>query len=181
MLSYIYKFVKGLFTKDKNIRIIKKIDYEKITRELERGDVIIVKGKGFLSKTKYKYSGIYVGGSFNSLYAYGVINVINKGVVINELHSLLLKAESITIKRPSSGVYIKRDRDLVCKRAKNTINQISSYDWKIPSNGKVTVEELIRFSYRRLSKRDIVEFNYRGGVKDFTDNKSFTTVNYFTL
>jgi hypothetical protein len=186
MIKKITELVKTLFKRDKNIRVIKKIDYEKITQTLEKGDILVVEDEGW--GKNYKYSGMYVGGSFNSLYAYGVINVINKKIVVNELHSILLsKAANIKIIRMSSNNVIKRDLDLVTKRAKNTINKILNFEWEVHSK-KISIEDIILFSYKRLINRKVVKFNKKTSlfrktysIEHFTDNASFKEVAFFTL
>lgn len=146
-----------LYSRDNHLT---KKDYLDIVSRLKPGDVVLTKPKkGLLGSLfisgEYTHAGIYVGESFDEKYRHGFVHAIHPSATVEEFHTIITNYTGIKVYRSALS---EQDLDLVCKRAKNTVNRHSSYDYDFLSDItsdkdadpdlNMYCSELIAFAYR---------------------------------
>lgn len=140
--------------------VVPKEVYTHIVDTILPGDILLSKSSGFAGNLfipgKFKHAAIYTGISMNEVYSNAIIHAIQPQVVIEELWGFLAQSDEVQVWR--SYPQIPHDYlDIVCKRAKNTINKNTQYDFDylsdanrsaIPADDRLYCSELIAFSYR---------------------------------
>ena len=181
------------FDTSRVVNHILKDKYLEVVKTLKKGDILLTKSHGFASNLilgEYTHAAIYVGNSFDNQYKHGVVHAIDPMATVEEFQAIATNISKLKVMR-SNKITTKitiKDLDLVCKRAKNTVNKLIKYDYEFLSDAsnpgvcnriaskELYCSELVVFAYKLLIDQKKVEFLTTDRV-----NKNYYVPNDFTV
>jgi len=170
-----------------------KEGYLSLVSQLKPGDVVLTKPiSGVLSNMfiggTYTHAGIYVGRSFDEQYQHGFVHAIHPAATVEEFAVPMTQYTGFQVWRSN---LTEEEVDLVCKRAKNTVNKVTKYDFKFLSSAETTEDvanlelycsELVEFAYRPFIGKVVFRLDAKLGKpflipdKFISDGRGFSKV-----